>query len=514
MQNLKRVFRTIICVFTAFAAAVSFCMLNLIHAEFRRPFDPGETTVEEPPVETNPPVEITTETSAEIIVPPETSTEPPVTRTEPPVTNIEPPVSDTEPPVSDTEPPDISDQTTEPPVDDEKIQLNFYQCHLEKGEGIQLTATLVNSTAENPTIGFYSNNTAVARVDASGYIIATGVGEADIIAFFGDLMAYARVTVSERKIDPEYIVLSNNSFTLNIGGIAQIEATLLPAEISEDYTFTYVSSNTAVAEVSEDGIISAVGEGEAEIVVSAAGLSETVSVKVTSEVAYKTSRIDGYLYNNLGEPMVGSIVCIDDQSSTVDKNGHFYFDSVNQKIVSVFVSDYPEIKCPYTVLKDATIYLLSQNNVLTMLPTLGELQGILPISKILVDSPNIILNEGEVYSLSYTYQPQNATVTDISYVSSNPLVAQVGKIDGVITAKSAGEAIITLTVNGGQASVNLNITVNQRNSTKYSALIVVIEGLLFAGAIAVIVIYYKRYQRNVQEDIDEDEYENDLHDIE
>lgn len=519
MQSFKRIFRTVICIFTAFAAAVSMCMLNLTYAEFRRPFDPDETTVGEtdkPPVETDPSIETTPETSAVIIDPPETSAEPPVTGIEPPVTSNEPPVSDTEPPVSNTEPPNTSPQITEPPVNKEKIQLSFYQCSLEKGEGIQLKVTLVNSTAVNPNIGFYSNNTAVAKVDASGYITATGVGETEIIAFFGDLIAYAKVTVIEKKIDPENIVLANSSFILNIGGIAQIEATLLPAEISNDYIFTYESSNSDVAEVSEEGVISAVGEGEAEIVVSAAGLSQTVSVKVTAEVAFNSSRIDGYLYNDLGVPMAGSTVYIDDQSAVADKNGYFCFDSVNQKIVSVYVSDYPEKKCAYTVLKDATIYLLCQNNLLTMLPSLGELQGRLPISKIIVDSSDIILNEGEMYSLNYTYQPKNATVTDISYVSSNPLVAQVGQIDGVITAKSVGEAIITLTVNGGQASVSLNITVNPQNSTKYSVLIVVIEGLLFAGAVFVIATYYKRYQMNIQEDADEDEddYEDDLHDIE
>lgn len=504
MQNLKRIFKTAICILTAFTVTVSFSVFSLINAEPRRPYeppDPEETTEETE----EPPVDITTEPPEE-----ETTTEPPPIETDPPVTETEPPIIETEPPATD----DITEETEAPPIDNAEIQLSFYQSTLEEGEGIQLVATLINSTEIDPVISFYSNNTEVVRVDASGYIIATGVGETEVVAYYGNVMASAKITVIAPTIEPEYIIVSNRSFSLNIGGIAKIEATLLPAEISNHYPFTYESLNTAVAEVGEDGIITAIGEGETEIIVRAADLSEKVSVKVTKEAVIHNSKIDGFLYNTKGEPMAGSIIYMDGQTATVDKNGHFSFDSVDQKKVIISVSDYPETKCEYTVLKDATIYLLSQNDLLTMLPTLGELQGRLPISEVSFDSSNIILNEGEVYPLNYTYQPKNAPITDINYVSSNVLVVQVGQIDGVLTAKSAGEAVITLTVNGGQASVNLYVTVNQQASTKYTPLIVVLEGVLFAGAAAVVIVYYKKYQRTLQEELEDDEDDDDLHDIE
>ncbi|MDE6580457.1 MAG: hypothetical protein K2K41_07990, partial [Ruminiclostridium sp.] len=62
--------------------------------------------------------------------------------------------------------------------------------------------------------------------------------------------------------------------------------------------------------------------------------------------------------------------------------------------------------------------------------------------------------------------------------------------------------------------VNLYVTVNQQASTKYTPLIVVLEGVLFAGAAAVVIVYYKKYQRTLQEKIEDDEDDNDLHDIE
>ncbi|MDE6580813.1 MAG: Ig-like domain-containing protein, partial [Ruminiclostridium sp.] len=362
---------------------MSFSVFSLIHADPRRPFEPPN------PEETEePPVEITTE-------PPEegtTTEETPPIETDPPVTITDPFVTDPEPPVTD----DTTEETETPPIGSEEIQLNFYQSTLEEGEGVQLLATLINSTAADPVITFYSSNTAVVRVDASGYIIATGAGEAEVVAYYGNVMASAKITVVAPTIEPKYIILSSRSFSLNIGGIAKIEAALLPTEISNDYYFTYESLNTAVAEVGEDGVITAIGEGETEIIVRAADLSEKISVIVTKEAVIHNSKIDGFLYNTKGEPMAGSIIYMDGQTATVDKNGHFSFDAVDQKKIMISVSDYPEIKCEYTVLKDATIYLLSQDSLLTMLPTLGELQGRLPISEVSFDSPNIILNEGDV----------------------------------------------------------------------------------------------------------------------
>lgn len=504
MQKLKRIFKTAICILTASSVSMSFSIFSLLYAESQRAYNPPYIHNEYDEEETQePPAEVTTEPKQE------TTAEPPV-ETDPPVTETEPPIIETEPPATD----DITEETEAPPIDNAEIQLSFYQSTLEEGEGIQLAAALINSTEVDPVISFYSNNTEVVRVDASGYIIATGVGETEVVAYYGNVTASARITVVAPTIEPEYIILSSSSFSLSVGGIAQIEATLLPAEISNDYTFTYESLNTAVAEVSEDGVITGVGEGKTEIIVSAADLSEKISVKVTKETVILKSKIDGFLYNTKGEPMAGSIVYLDGQTATVDKNGHFSFDSIDQKKVSISVSDYPEVKCEYTVLKDATIYLLSETDFLSMLPTLGELQGRLPISEISFDSQNIILNEGDVYSLNYTYQPKNAPITDINYVSSNVLVVQVGQIDGVLTAKSAGEAVITLTVNGGQASVNLYVTVNQQASTKYTPLIVALEGVLFAGAAVVVIVYYKKYQRTLQEEIEDDEDDDDLHDIE
>lgn len=494
MSTLKKFLKSSIYIVMAFTVVISMCVINMTYAEDN----------EEPDVTTEPEFEDTTETD---ITNPEITDE-----TGASLSNLE--TGDETEPINETN--DTEEEPTDvPPVDLPELQLNFYKYSLQLGQGVQLTASVINSTAENPTITYYSNNTRVARVDTSGYIIATGVGQTEIVVYYGDLFATAVITVTEEELKPEFIILSKNEYLLKTGGTAQIEAELLPKEIAGNYSFTYFSENTDIATVDENGIITAVKEGETAIIVSAGDLSEKVFVTVSSETFYETAKIDGYLYNSKGEAMAGSIVYIDGQTATVDKSGYFSFSAIDQKGVIISISDYPDIKCDFKVTKDDTIYLLSSESSLITVSSIYELQGLLPINRVNFDSSNIVLNEGDVYSLNYTFLPQEATLTEIKYESSNPLVAQVGQIDGVVFAKAAGDAVITLTVNGGQASVQLNVTVNPQESTKFSILIVVAEGILFLTAGTFVFMFYRRYKLKVESDLlEEEEEDEDIHDFE
>lgn len=81
-----------------------------------------------------------------------------------------------------------------------------------------------------------------------------------------------------------------------------------------------------------------------------------------------------------------------------------------------------------------------------------------PINKITL-SPSSINDAGTgmSYLLEYTYTPENATLTDITWKSSNTSVATVEQ-DGTITAQAPGKCTITASAQGG-ASATCSLTV-------------------------------------------------------
>lgn len=509
MLNLKKLLKFILPV--CFAAFLIMPLNSAVSVEAIEFLDPN---ISYPSIDTLPPIVNSSESE---YTEPEVTTEeepPIITETEPPISETE----ETEPPISETDI-ETGDEPTEPPVVlAPEMQLGFYGTTLEVGQGIQLTAAVINSPDPAPQIAFYSSNTAVARIDASGYIIATGAGVTEITAYWNDAMATAVVTVTEPAAVPEYIIISNAEFQLKIGAVAQIEAKLLPEEVSGDYVMTYTADNTDVVSVDENGLITALNTGEANITVESAGLSETVHVVVSNDIAYDYSKLDGYLYGTNGKPVSGEHVIIDDLSAVTDSRGYFSFDQAEQRELTLKLSSDPNASCNVNLTGDATVYLLYEKGSLTRRSSYDELAGLLPINAAAFDSRfnNIVLTVGQVESLTYQYEPKDAVITEILYSSSNALVAQIGQIDGVITAKSPGEAIITLSLNGGQAEAVCTITVNAAESNQYSLWIMAVEFIFFAVVAVIVVISYKSYKKKaekIEKEEDNNDDGNNLHDI-
>ena len=67
------------------------------------------------------------------------------------------------------------------------------------------------------------------------------------------------------------------------------------------------------------------------------------------------------------------------------------------------------------------------------------------------------LKAGETFDLHYTIEPENTTVKDVEWSTSNEKVATVNK--GTVTATGAGEAEITVTVSGTDISATCKVSV-------------------------------------------------------
>src|SRR4051812_48310417 len=75
------------------------------------------------------------------------------------------------------------------------------------------------------------------------------------------------------------IAVSPSSASIIVGNTAQLTASATPGNVSPTYTWS--SSNTAVATVSQSGLVSAIAAGTATISASSGGVSGTSSITVT-----------------------------------------------------------------------------------------------------------------------------------------------------------------------------------------------------------------------------------------
>ena len=160
------------------------------------------------------------------------------------------------------------------------------QLALEKGT--EQTLTIEYSTekeaaedalakaAEKLALVWTSSDETVATVSAEGTVTAVAPGEAQIMAATedGTLSASCPVTVGVGITG----VNAPETLELQLGETetGKLGASALPKE-STDVTFTYESSDKAVATVDASGEVKAVGEGECVIKIKAAGFGATAA---------------------------------------------------------------------------------------------------------------------------------------------------------------------------------------------------------------------------------------------
>jgi hypothetical protein len=156
---------------------------------------------------------------------------------------------------------------------------------LEPGQTTTLSVTTLNAEAETYT--FASSAEAVATVDADGVVTAVADGVAEITVTGVDSGATAKhgiVVVEEMIIVPPEVTVevSADAFFLEIGQTAQLEATTYNAEAE---TYTWATSDADVATVDTDGLVTAIGPGEAIVTATGAdsGKSGAVGIAVAEE---------------------------------------------------------------------------------------------------------------------------------------------------------------------------------------------------------------------------------------
>ena len=86
---------------------------------------------------------------------------------------------------------------------------------------------------------------------------------------------------------------------------------------------------------------------------------------------------------------------------------------------------------------------------------------VIPVSGITLDKTSLNMTEGDEQTLSASITPSNATDKSVTWSSSNSSVALVSS-SGVVTAKSAGTATITVTTTDGGKKATCSVTVQAK----------------------------------------------------
>jgi hypothetical protein len=163
--------------------------------------------------------------------------------------------------VSITEPPKPTPAVT-------GISVSPPSASLSVGSTAQLSAVVTtNDPSVATTVTWASSNTAVATVSATGLVTAVSAGSATITATSTantNFRAGSQITVTPRDLGVRSVRVSPDNAIVPTGSTLQLVANV-DANAGVPRTVNWASSNTAVATVSNTGVVTGVAAGSASI---------------------------------------------------------------------------------------------------------------------------------------------------------------------------------------------------------------------------------------------------------
>jgi len=152
----------------------------------------------------------------------------------------------------------------------------------------QLTATVKDqngATMSGASVSWATSNPSIASVSSAGLVTALTDGTATITATVGSLQATATVSVAQ---EAAIIELSPpNLFFSSVGDTATFTATVQDQNgvPIAGTTVAWASSDTGVATVSDEGLVTAIANGTATITATVGSLQATATASVAQEAA-------------------------------------------------------------------------------------------------------------------------------------------------------------------------------------------------------------------------------------
>ena len=248
------------------------------------------------------------------------------------------------------------------------------------------------------------------------------------------------------------IALNQTTATLKATETLTLVATILP-ENTTDKSVTWASSNTSVATVDANGKVTAVAVGETTITATTTdGSNLSASCKVTvvptlaesialdkTEISLEATETATLVASVLPELTTDKSVewsSSDEAVVIVDANGLVTAIAVGEATITATTTDDSN--------KSATCKV-------TVVPTLAE--------TITLDKTEISLEATETATLVATVLPNLTTDKSVEWSSSDESVAVVDE-NGVVTAISIGEAVITATTaDGSNLSASCKVSI-------------------------------------------------------
>ena len=307
------------------------------------------------------------------------------------------------------------------------------QLNIEYGTDDKAEQEKIAEAASKLNLTWSSSDEEVATVDETGLVTAVGAGEADITVSVVDAnissTTHVKVVITPTGVEaPDSIELVTNGENSKALG-----AKMTPEDATE-VKLAYESSDENVATVDENGVVTAVADGECVI------------------TTYVTADIPATAENAEAKPVVDEVASSEAEVADSAADSEVPDDAASSEPKDTTDSS-------FGIVPDS----LSAETKVTVTTK---------VEQIVLNKTEGVLTVGNSVTVTATVTPDNATNTTINWTSSDEKVATVDS-NGKVTAVAAGNnaTIKATSESDGDVSADYALTVNKaaaKPATRYS----------------------------------------------
>lgn len=310
------------------------------------------------------------------------------------------------------------------------VVLNTKEIEVRKGTVFWLNATCLPENADNKLCAWTTSDKDVCTVDNDGKVTAVGSGTCNIVVTNVDtgISDYCVVTVTQPVTG---ITLNSDYQSMWVGSKYAIIPNVQPVD-ADNKKVTYQSSDTSVATVDADGVVTAVKGGTCVIIVTTDELQLKASVTIdVKEYVSSIKLSENNKYLNIGA--TGTLTAT--VGSDTATNKAIVWSSSNSGVCAVV---------------DGTLYGMYPG-VAVITATAADGSGVSdtcivnvvnPVTSVSIEPEEVRILVGDYYKLKANVEPADATVQELRWESSDESIATVDS-DGEVLGIAVGKCRIT-----------------------------------------------------------------------
>ena len=325
------------------------------------------------------------------------------------------------------------------------IALSMSEATVDKGYRISLAADVLPADATNKKLTWTSSDKKIATVDSRGRVTGRKAGTCIVTATAKSGVAVScQITVTQPVTK---VSIPKSSISIDRGLTFNLDASIRPDDATVK-TLTYSSSDSSVASVDANGVVTALRAGKATVTATAAsGRKDSIRVTVTQPVtsialSMSEATVDkGYRISLAADVLPADATnkkltwtSSDKKIATVDSRGRVTGRKAGTCIVTATAKSGVAVSCQITVTQ--------------------------PVTKVSIEPSRKTIGRNSTYELAPVIRPDDATNKTLFYTSSHPHIASVDE-KGVVTALADGQATITATSASGKKDT-IRITVESK----------------------------------------------------